>query len=338
MVSVKNILLVRTDRIGDVVLSLPMLSVLKYHYPEAKISVMVREYTRQLVEHHPAVADVILWDETKPRSSYRALLRRRRFDIAIVPYPRFHLALLLFLSRIPVRVGTGYRWYSFLFNKRIYEHRKDAKRHEVEYNLNLLKTLGIVPVGEPEFIFPISDESKEKIDNILKERNIQSFAVLHPGSGGSARDWKAENFSALGDELSRRYHLQIVVTGGPGDEQIVRNVQRGMKTPAVSFAGEFSLEELAALYLRAKLFVSNSTGPLHIAAMVGIPVIAFYPPIVQCSAVRWGPFTKKKRVFTADNQQCRYCQGGACRSNVCMDQITVPQVTEAAGELLREYV
>lgn len=298
---------------------------------------MVREYTRQLVEHHPSVSSVIVWDEKSSLSHYTAVLKQHHFDIAIVPYPRFHLALLLFLARIPVRVGTGYRWYSFLFNKRVYEHRKDAKRHEAEYNINLLQALGINAAGEPEFIFPISDEAQRTVDTLLKREHIDSFVVLHPGSGGSARDWKAENFASLGDELERRFHLNIVLTGGKGEEKIVEKVKTSMQSVAISLVGKLTLEELAALYVRAKLFVSNSTGPLHIAAMVGTPVIAFYPPILQCSAARWGPYTKKKKVFTADNILCPLCKGSACQSNICMDQITVAQVTTAAEELLGEY-
>ncbi len=337
--TVKKILLIRTDRIGDVVLSLPMLPVLKKHYPNAFISVMVRSYTKELVEHHSCVDETIIWDESKSVQEYVKLLKRERYDIAILPYPRFNLALITFLSGIPIRVGTGYRWYSFLFNKKIYEHRKDARRHEVEYNLNLLKAIGIESREIPAFEFSIGNDVRKKVENILTSDGITSgttIAILHAGSGGSARDWSLENFAALGDELQSKDRLRVILTGGKNEERLVSSLAAKMRTTPLNYSGRFSLMELAALFHHAAVFVSNSTGPLHIAAMVGTPVVAFFPPIIQCSAQRWGPYTVKKKVFTSDNSQCILCKGTACRSNVCMDQITVEHVVRGIKELINE--
>jgi heptosyltransferase-2 len=337
---VKKILLIRTDRIGDVVLSLPMLPVLKKRFPSADISVMVRKYTRELVEHHPDVAEIILWEQNGERSVsfYVDLLRKKKFDIVIIPYPRFLLALIVFLAGIPVRVGTGYRWYSFLFNAKVYEHRKDALRHEAEYNLNLLKAIGIEETGTPEFEISIPDGAREKIDTQLASDRIGRFAVLHPGSGGSARDWPPEKFAGLGDALRSSLDLTIVLTGGDGERPLTAAVASRMNIVPVDYTGKFSLPELGALFKRSAVVVANSTGPLHIASAVGTPVVAFYPPIVQCSAVRWGPYTQRKKVFTADAGRCPLCKGGPCRSNVCMDQITVEQVVSGIRELLNENI
>lgn len=335
---VKNILLVRTDRIGDVVLSLPMLPVLKKHFPEASISMMVRKYTRELVEHHSCVNDIIQWEVDGERSlfEYVKIVKERKFDIAILPYPRFTLALIVFLAGVPVRVGTGYRWYSFLFNRKRYEHRKDATFHELTYNLNLLNTLGIDVDSEPQFELNIPTEIHERVDAIVRRDRLGQFVVLHPGSGGSARDWSPKNFATLGDRLQQECALNVVFTGSASEQPLVRQVIEKMKTSPIDYSGKFLLRELTALIMRAKVFVSNSTGPLHIAAAVGTPVVGFYPPIVQCSPSRWGPYTKKRRVFTADNNSCTLCKGGPCQSNVCMDQITVDHVVTAIKELLNE--
>lgn len=335
--AVKNILLIRTDRIGDVVLSLPMLPLLKKKFPQASISVMVRSYTKELVERHSAISDILLWDNGGGISHYVSLLRKREFDLVIVPYPRFEIALIAFLARIPIRVGTGYRWYSFLFNKRIFEHRKDAKRHEVEYNLNLLSTIGIEREHHPQFEFTITESATSAVQTFLDAEGINRFAVLHAGSGGSARDWSINNFARLGDILQESLSLRVVLTGGANENALVASLAGAMKTPVVNVAGKFSLQQLGALFRSASVFVSNSTGPLHIAAMVGTPVVAFYPPILQCSPNRWGPYSDKKRVFTADNTRCDLCKGEPCRSNVCMDQITVDQVVTAIQELLHAH-
>lgn len=336
---IKKILLIRTDRIGDVVLSLPMLPLLKKEFPNASLTVMVRSYTKELVEKHSDVSEVMLWDESHHLFDYVKVLKEKHFDLAILPYPRFNLALITFLSGIAIRVGTGYRWYSFFFNKKIYEHRKDAKRHEVEYNLNLLTAIGITLEGPPQFEFTVTETAQKKIDDILRSDGIDSaqrFVILHAGSGGSARDWKIERFAELGDEIQSNENMRVILTGGKNEETLVATLEATMKTKPINYTGRFSLQELGALFQRASVFVANSTGPLHIASMVGTPVIAFYPPIIQCSPMRWGPYTKKKKIFSADNTQCTLCNGGACTSNVCMDQITVKQVVLGMRELMNE--
>jgi len=339
---VKNILLVRTDRIGDVILSLPMLPLLKRKFPGASITVLVREYTRELVERHSCVDEVLVYENEGSIASLWSMLlsiREKKFDVAIIPYPRFRPTLILFLAGIRVRVGSGYRWYSFLYNKRIYEHRKDARRHEVEYNLNLLSALSIDPASSPEFEFRTEPSSERAVDSILAGKGLgkgEKFAVLHPGSGGSARDWPAVNFTELGNRISEELGLKIVVTGGKEESALVSMTAGGLGSPAVTFAGDLSLGELAALLRRAVVFISNSTGPMHIAAVVGTPVVAFFPPIIQCSPVRWGPYSGKKRIFVADNGACPLCKGSDCRSNVCMDQIEVGKVYDAVKELINE--
>lgn len=339
---VKNILLVRTDRIGDVILSLPMLPLLKRRFPHARISVLVRSYTRELVERHSCVDEVLVYEhEDSIRSLWNTLkqIRARKFDLAIIPYPRFRSTFLMFLARIRIRVGTGYRWYSILFNRKVYEHRKDAQRHEVEYNLNLLRSLGIEVDGASQFELTISSSAKKAVDSFLAENSIsgkEKFVILHPGSGGSARDWRAENFSELGDKVKALLGLEVLVSGGKGEDRLVQSVVEGMKTRPIAAAGRFSLEELGALVQRAAVFVSNSTGPMHIAAILGTPVVAFFPPILQCSPVRWGPYTEKKKVFIADNKTCTLCHGSPCRSNVCMDQIKVDDVVLAIKQFLNE--
>lgn len=339
---VRNILLVRTDRIGDVILSLPMLPLLKRRYPNAKISVLVRNYTCELVEHHSCVDEILIYErEDSLRSLWNTLqnIRARKFDVAIIPYPRFRSTLLTFLAGIRVRVGTGYRWYSALINRKVFEHRKDAKRHEVEYNLQLLRSLGIDPDSAPQFEFTILPAAMRAVDAFLADHNLgraERFAILHPGSGGSAREWRAENFSKLGDLIQSGAGLKVIVSGGRAELGLAQRVIDGMKIPAISAAGKLSLMEFGALAKRASVFVSNSTGPMHIAAVVGTPVVAFFPPIVPCSPVRWGPYSARKKVFVADNKTCTLCHGSPCKSNVCMDQIAVDDVLHAIKLLLND--
>jgi heptosyltransferase-3 len=337
----ENVLIVRTDRIGDVVLTLPMVSALHAKFPGRRISMLLRSYTRELVEGFAGLDSILQYDDgKKPRKFFAMLteLREYRFDLVFVVHPTFRLALAMLIAGIPIRAGTGYRWYSFLFNRRVFEHRRTAEKHEAEYNLSLLQAIGCDIRSIPSFALALSQAAKDAAAQEALRLGIgagEKLVILHPGSGGSARDWSAQNFGDLARTL-KSDGCTVVVTGSALERPLVEEVVRRSDGSAAASAGRLSLKELAAFIGSARLFVSNSTGPLHIAAAVGTPVIAFYPPIQECSPRRWGPLTEKKIVFTADNDLCELCKGGPCQGNDCMNQITVDQVLQAARKFLSE--
>lgn len=335
----ENVLVVRTDRIGDVVLALPMVTVLRESIPGIRISMLLRSFTGALVEGFAGLDTIITYDDSGEQKGVFAILaelRARRFDLVVVSHPTFRIAVLMALAGIPVRVGSGYRWYSFLFNKKVFEHRKTAEKHESEYNISLLQAIGIHAPRVPRVELALNESSNEAAVTEMKRLGIrpaEKFAVLHPGSGGSARDWSAENFGDLARGLASD-GFKVVVTGTRAEQELVGQVLSRSGGTALGSVGQMSLKVLAAFVGRAQLFVSNSTGPLHIAAAVGTPVIAFYPPIRECSPRRWGPLAEAKVVFTADNVTCPRCHGGPCQGNDCMDQIKVGDVLAAARRLL----
>lgn len=337
-----RILVVRTDRLGDMVLTLPMLAALRRCFPRAHLALLLRRYTAGIVEGNPYV-DALIWYDGNgggvvPFREMARTLRAGRFDAAVVVYPTGRLAWLMFLSGIPVRVGTGYRVYSFLFNRRVFEHRKDARRHELEYNLGLLKVLGCTPAGEPELEVAVAPDAAAAAESLLRSAGVdplRPYAVLHPGSGGSARDWSARNFRELALRLRGRDGIQIVVTGSRAERGLAASVTGGDGTGGVSVAGLLEVRELAALLKRASLFVSNSTGPLHLAVAVGTPVVGLYPPHPAMSKARWGPYRGRNRVLVPDRPaDCTDCVRHPEAGCPCMDSITVDAVHAAARELL----
>ncbi len=337
----ENVLVVRTDRIGDVVLTLPMVHAFNAKFPGRKISMLLRSYTQELVDGFAGLESILAYDDGgEPKAFFMLLseLRKRRFDLVFVVHPTLRLALSMFLAGIPIRVGTGYRWYSFLFNRKVFEHRRTAERHEAEYNLSLLRAIGCDIRSIPSIVLPVPATAVNAAVQEIKRLGIgvsEKFVILHPGSGGSARDWSARNFGDLAGALKNSGY-SVVVTGSSSDKLLVEEVVRKSNGSAIASVGRLSLKELASFIGSARLFVSNSTGPLHIAAVVGTPVIAFYPPIQECSPRRWGPLTEKKKVFTADDALCERCKGRTCQGNDCMDQITVDQVLQAALKFLSE--
>ena len=191
----KKILLVRTDRIGDVVLSLPLVGIIKKHFPNSKLSILVRNYTKDLTVNYPGLDNVIILNEKNGNPDLFSninQIKKHDFDSCIVVYPTFKIALILFLSRIRIKIGTGYRWYSFLFNRKIYEHRKFGEKHELEYNIRMLKELEIdekIDAINVAFNLQILPESEQFVENKLRELNFRNdlpTLIIHPGSSGSA--------------------------------------------------------------------------------------------------------------------------------------------------------
>lgn len=335
----RRILLVRTDRIGDVVLTLPMVDVILERAPGSTVSMLVREYTRELAEHYPGVEKVFVVGEKGGLGDLRRAIRMESFDAVIHVFPRPDLSWLTFRAGIRERVGTSFRWFSFLYNRRIPDHRKRGGLHEAILNVRLLRGIGIDPPATvlPR-LYPTSAHA-EAAKRVSVRAGLQPgkpFVVLHPGSGGSARDWRIRNFVSLARELASR-GLSVVVTGGEHEIDLADRVVRESGGRAVSVAGDLSLMELGAFVSKGALFISNSTGPLHIAAAVGTPVIGFFPPLESAGVGRWGPLGEHAETFTPEKERCELCLGGECRGNTCMDQITVGAVAKRALETIQDH-
>ena len=332
MMKPKNLLIVRTDRIGDVVLSLPLADIIKKHLPGCKITFLVREYTKTLVENHPLVDEVIILEENKQNIPVRSNVKKIikfNFDAAVVVYPTFITALIIFLSKIKYRIGTGYRWYSFLFNQKIYEHRKYAERHELEYNVNLLGKFGITEEVNPanvNFNLKSEEAARNKIEDILSKSEMdlsEPVIIIHPGSAGSSVDLPQQKFRSLVEKISKELTENIILTGNDREKYLCENLKL---TPRIlNLAGKLNLSEMMALINKCSIFISNSTGPIHIAAALGKYTIGFYPRIPACSAQRWGPYTDKKVIFSP-KIDCSDCTREQCERLDCMNSIEVNDI------------
>ena len=328
----ENILIARTDRIGDVVLSLPLAYIIKKHFPDSKISYLVRNYTKDLLQNHPFIDNTIILSEKDGKPNFTENINKIKsmnFDTAFVVNPTFKIALILFLSGIKTRVGTGYRWYSFLFNKKIYEHRKYGEKHELEFNINMLKMIGITNVDPKDVVFDIqiSEKSRQNVNDILKKNGFNQdipTVIVHPGSGGSAIDLPIYKMKELTGLLAQELNINLVVTGTVAEKEICDSVSQNI-SKIINLAGKINLSELMALINRADILIANSTGPIHIASALGKFVVGFYPLIPSCSPNRWGPYTGKKLVFSPEIE-CENCNRRKCEKINCMDSININEV------------
>ncbi|MCU0413678.1 MAG: glycosyltransferase family 9 protein [Ignavibacteriaceae bacterium] len=334
-------MIVRTDRIGDVVLSLPMAWLVKKKYPDCKVAYFIRNYTASLIDGNPFIDEVIIADEADGKILFGKNLikiKSKNFDTSVVVNPTMKISLMMFLAGIKNRIGTGYRWYAFLFNKKVFEHRKHGEKHELEYNINLLKKIdvGIQDFSnEIKFHMQIDEVSSAKINSILDEKGFESgnkIVIIHPGSGGSSVDLPKEKLIELTRMISNLNNVTIIITGSKSEFAQCKEFE--ISKSVINLAGQLDLSLLKALINKADLFISNSTGPMHIAAALGVHVIGFFPKILSCSQKRWGPYTEKKSIFipTID---CSNCTRQQCEKLNCMNSIDIGKVFDETKTVVK---
>ena len=302
---VKKIVISRTDRLGDVILTLPLISESRKVFKDARIFFFVNEYTKELITGYEGIDEIITEEEQVNFSGKYKLFRKIDPDLVINVRPRFDLALLFFLLGTKYRIGTGYRWYSFLYNCKVYMHRKNSDMHESDLNLNLLKTFFSEISAEKKFHFRYDKEEEKRLNDKLKFYKLdlnEKYIIIHPGSGGSAKDIPVSTLSEFIKLFEHRYSgYKIVITGIEKDKIISKELcnHRDHKENGriVDLTGKLSLRELMILIGNSGLFISNSTGPIHIAGALNKKIIGFYPNEKHMSETRWGPISDKAEII-----------------------------------------
>lgn len=280
---------------------MPVIDALKACYPEAKIDFLVNKRVFELIENYPGLNKVISTDNPSA-GEIKSLCKENGYDLAVCVHPKFSIALGLRLGGVKSRLGTAYRWYSFLFNHKHYQHRKEAVKHELEYNIDLLSGIGCKPSKYPVPFLEVKDYYIDSVKSNLKSKGVnpENFIVIHIPSLGSAKVWSDYNFVKLINLLKGENGIiqDIVLTGTPDDTAQLEKVKSGLNhSKGVFIITDLNLKELAALLKLSLLFIGNSTGPIHIAAAVGTYCVGLYSPVKVESAIRWGPYTDNKIIF-----------------------------------------
>lgn len=342
--SFQHILLMRTDHLGDMLLTLPMATAIKTAWPTCRISVLASAANAAAAGHHPHVDHVEIDPQESKDSNLTGVrelahrLRALQCDAAVIVHPTPRLAVAAYLARIPNRVGTAFRAYSILFNRRVRQHRRGVTgKHEAELNIELLQALGIEASPAQPSPWRIDGEDREWVGQLLQECGLepQRFAVLHPGSAGSAMNWAAEQYAQLGRALAAT-GTSVAITGGPGEVALTRQVVDAIGPTAVDLGGRMNLAQLAALLAQAAVYVGSSTGPTHLAAAVGTPVVGLYPPLRSTLPQRWRPLGNDVVIVQPEvGQVCDKCLGDRCPFFHCMQKhVEVGVVADAVNAIL----
>lgn len=341
--SFQKILIVRTDRIGDVLLSTPVIKALRRHFPQSYIAVMVRPYARDIVLGNPYLDEVIVYDKYgRERSLYRTIqfawgLRKKRFDLALILHPTNRVNLVTFLAGISKRIGFN-RKLGFLVTDKIEHKKQEGKKHELEYTLDVVRRLGISAEDRSLFM-PIRKDSEIYIEKFLTSSGVQEgkrLIALHPGASCPSKLWPVERFAQVADKLIDEFKLKAVVVAGPDDVETGKGLVKLIRSSCIDAVGKTTVSQLASLLRRCCLFISNDSGPVHIATAVGVPVVAvFGRKQPGLSPRRWGP-TGEHDVILHKDVGCDECLAHNCEKGfACLQAVSTEEVVSAARKLLR---
>src|SRR3989338_4489161 len=282
---IKSILAFRNDRFGEFLLTIPAFWKLKQSYPDARINLVVNKDVLPLARRIPFVDRLIVWENRKhtfgEALKFSKELRRGRYDLSVIFNPSKEFNIVSFLAGIPIRAGYDRKW-GFLLNRKIKDSKEQGLRHEVDYNLELLKTIGI-KVDPSDISLPLETIKNEDFaDERLTELGISdnNFIAIHPYSSNPEKELAADKFRQLCARLSHEaaygcgYGESIVLIGG--QEEAIRAGEFSQGLPVINLTGKTSLIELAGLLKRSRLLVTVDSGPMHLAAAVGTPVVAIF--------------------------------------------------------------
>jgi len=329
----ENILIAETDRIGDVILSLPVFKSIKEHNNNIKITALVRSYTADIFSSFQYIDNVISYTNIKAKENKEALIvkiKKENFDTALVLHPDYAIAKILKKAKIPNRYSYGWKWYQSLFSKVMIQHRSKNVQHQLEYNLDLLKLLKINEPIKDIRLFP-AKESLKFIKNLLSQKKLDKKILIgiHPGSGHSSLNLPPDKYIELINHIKTRFKkVHIIITGTTEEHQLIDYILTNVTVSLFPMPLNLALSSLIALISQMKVFISNSTGPMHIASALNIPTIAFFSPIFIHSPIRWGPFWGKSLVMTPDinchqKWKCLYrkCPYFNCFDNIKFEKI-----------------
>lgn len=337
-----RILLVKLSALGDVIHALPTLEALRETYPKAHITWLVEEPAAPLLKGHPALDAVWRvrrrWLQTRENGRWpdpvRELghllqrLRQSRFDLVIDLQGLLKSAIWVALARSPRKIGYDRtREGSYLvLNERLPPFNPDA--HAVWRYLHLAHYVGARRTS-PRFRVPLEEPHGTWLAP-LWEHQPKPLVVLHPGARWPTKCWPEASFAALADHLIRECQARVVFTGSSGDRRQVARITAQMQTAALDLSGSTTLPELARLFQKAALAVTPDTGPMHLAAAVGTPVVALFGPTAPW---RTGPFGAGHQIVRLD-LPCSPCFQRRCPEPACMTGIGIEAVLIATQRIL----
>ncbi len=339
---VRSILVVRASYLGDVVMTLPMLPMLRSRFPEAQITFLTAKSAAPLLERNPHVDEILAVDAPwfypsswRSYADFARELRRRKFDLVIEARGDIRdIVLLAGLPHVGCRVAYGVGGGAWLLDK-VVPFREVC--HKVEYHRDIARYLGCAE--QPlEWGLYLGEDELSEARSVLSSKGVEGrFIAFHAGSRMPLKRWPAKRWAELGTRLWKLSGLPLVLLGSKDEAGIAREVMMGMEEGvAVDLSGQLGVRALAAVIKLAELLVCHDSAPMHLAACEGIRTVAIFGPSVSQET---GPFGTGHRVVEHAIACRAACNEAVCRNaryQACLQDLNVPEVLEAVKRTLGE--
>lgn len=338
----KRILIVAVNWLGDLLFMTPAIRAIRRAFPESYIACGVPPRGLPLLKGNPHLNAVIPLQEGRGIrnlfhwGSMIRRLRSHRFDTAFLFHRSFSRTAMVWLAGVPRRVGYRTWKRGWLLTEAVDPPENDSV-HKVEWFLRLLSAVGIERDGVEYDAGTFSEHDEAAVNRLLEELGVrpgERVVALHAGANWHLKRWPAERFAELADQLSQRLGVAVLFVGGAGDRPLVEGIAGRMRTKPRVAAGRTTFPQLGVLLKRARLLISNDSGPLHLGLAVGTPVVALFGPT---SPALTGPPQGTRAITLFGSIGCPVpCYWLACPKNLCLHEISVEQVLDAAQRLLAE--
>jgi heptosyltransferase-2 len=331
---IKRILVRSTNWIGDAVMTTPALGAIRETFHSAEISIVANPLVGELFAHHPYCDRVIVFDKQKSHSGIRGMLsfcrqlRGDRFDIAILLQNAFEAALMAFLSGIRVRAGYRTDGRDLLLTHGVPIGEEEKKLHHTDYYLKMLEYLD-VRGGDRHLKLSCTDGEIAEARKVLGD---DEWLAINPGATyGSAKRWYPDRFAAVADSLAREYSVRALIIGGPGERDVSEDIEASMESTALNLCGRTTVREMMAVLSQCRLMVTNDSGPMHVAAAFGVPIVAVFGPTDHTTT---SPFSNNNYLIR-EEADCAPCLLRHCPTDHrCMEAINTDDVLTAARSLM----
>lgn len=329
----RNILLIKPSSLGDIVHAMPTCAAIRRAYPKARLTWLVKRQWASLVERIEGVDRVWPVEPTFRGWLSQVLpLRAEGFDLVLDLQGLFRSAAIGWLTGSPLHVGfaNGREGSPWFYSRRVPAPQLDM--HAVDRYLLVAKDVGAVAFGTPKFSFRIPQADHDEVERLLSRFGVASGArwvAMNVSARWQTKRWPSASFAAVADRLQQEGSGPVVMIGGPDERADVAAVRGLMKTAPIDLTGATTVGLLPALLSRAALLITNDSGPMHIAAAVGTPIVALFGPT---SAARTGPYGAGHQILT-ENVPCRPCFSRTCRNSLpleCLRAVSPEQVLAAA--------
>jgi heptosyltransferase-2 len=285
-------LLIRaTNWVGDAILAMPALQAVRKRFPEAEVSILALPYVADIYRGQGVASDLIVYDRNGEHAGIRGKerlaveLKAKKFDAAVLLQNAFDAAWIVWRAGIPERIGYNRDARGLLLTKPIaVPGAREIPAHEKFYYLELLKRVGWIDSlpDVAEISLQVTAEQARKAEQTLQSFGSQSGAVrLAVGAGaayGSAKCWPPERFAAAINQLVKERKAEIILFGAQGEAAVAAVIQQGLDQAALDLTGKTQIADLPALLSRCTIFLGNDSGAMHVAAAVGLPVVAVFGP------------------------------------------------------------